>query len=315
MRLPLPGTALLAVLVIASGLAVAAPSPFATAPTAAAVPVWTASLHGSAVSPRMGWGLNATAITTPGPTLFVTTGDALHLHLFSQDGATHTWFVDRNNDSAAQATEPQSDPFNATTGPVWYNFTVNLTAGTYMYRCAVHPSQMYGLLVVRAAPTFVLWGSYSPVNGWGLTNASITYPGPTLNVTENQTVTIDLFSADGVDHTFYVDFAKTGSGTGNAVSETFNGTHPVRFTFVATPSGNFTYACSLHGQTSMKGTLHIAATSTPPPPPPPPPDYTLYAVAVVVIAVIAIAAAVVIRRRPRTPPARPPETPPPPPQG
>lgn len=311
MRSILVGVAFLAFILAAEGVATAAAYAPAAAPAADAPPAWTYTLYGSATSP-IGWGSTTSSIGAPGPTLFVTTGDALHLHLFSQDAISHTWFIDVDNSSSVNGNETQSGFFNQTTGPIWFNSTVTLSPKTYVYRCGIHPTQMWGLIVVRPAPTFVLWGSYSPVHGWGLTSTSITYPGPTLNVSQGQTVTIDLFSADGVDHTFYVDFARSNSSTGNTVSSTFNGTHSVRFTFVASAAGNFTYACSIHGAGSMKGTLQVAGSSTTPPPPL---DYTLYAAVIVVIAIVAIITAVVIRRKPRTPPPEPPASPPSPPQG
>jgi len=305
MKSILLGAILLAALLAGTAFAAAAPAP-AASPSAAATPAWPYTLYGNSAD---GWGLTPSTLGKPGPTLTVTTGEALDLHLFSQDGATHTWFVDVNNDSSVGASEPESTGFNSTTGPIWYNLTVTLAPGTYTYRCSIHPGTMWGELVVQAAPTFTLWGSYSPVNGWGLANDSITQPGPALNATQGQTVTVDLFSADGADHTFYVDFAKSGSASGNAVSADFNGTHSVRFTFVASAAGDFTYACGIHGQASMSGTIHIAATAVSTP------DYTLYASAVVVIVIVAIIAAIVIRRKPRSPPAQPPASPPSPPQG
>lgn len=302
------GTLLLAVVLASATLAAAAP----LAPTAPAVagtpPAWPYNLYGNATT---GWGLTSTTISMPGPTLIVTTGEALDLYLYSQDGATHTWFIDVNNDSSVGVGEPESGSFSATTGAVRYSLNVTVAPGTYTYRCGVHPGTMWGELLVMPTPTFTLWGSTGPFHGWGFTSTSITYPGPTLNVTQGQTVTIDLFSADGVDHTFYVDFAKTGSIAGNTVSADFNGTHPVRFTFVASQAGNFTYTCGIHGPIAMKGTLSVASSGTPSSPP----DYTLYASAIVMIVIVAIIAAVVIQRKPKSPPAQPPVNPPSPPQG
>ncbi len=298
------GTVVLAVLLVGSGLAAASAS--TPSPDPAATPAWPYTLYGNALT---GWGPTATTITKPGPTLVVTTGESLDLHLFSADGQTHNWTVDVNNDSQVQASEPQSGYFNATTGPIWFNFTVTLAPGVYTYRCGFHPSNMWGELVVQAAPTFTLWGSAGTVHGWGFTSTSITFPGPRLNVNQGQTVTLDLFSADGLDHTFYVDFAKTGSATGNTASPVFNGSHPIRWTFVASTAGNFTYACGLHGQSLMSGPITIASSASTPPPPTSP-DYTVYAAVIVIVVIVAIVAVIAIRRKPRTPPEQPPATPP-----
>lgn len=314
MKSILYGTVLLALLLAGATFAAAAP-PAATgivgASATTTTPAWPYTLYGDAVN---GWGLTPTTISTPGPTLVVTTGEQLDLHLYSHDGVTHTWFLDLNNNSVADSGEAISSPFNSTTGPIWFNLTVSQTPGTYTYRCSIHPGTMWGELVVNPAPTYTLWGSNGTVHGWGFTATSITQPGPTLNVKQGQTVTLDLFSANGVDHTFYVDFAKTNSTSGNTVSPIFNATHAVRFSFVASQAGNFTYACGIHGAAVMSGTVDVAS-SAPPASPSSPPDYTTYAVAIVVIVIVAIVAAVVIRRRPKTPPAQPPVTPPSPPQG
>ncbi len=313
MKSILYGTVLLAVLLAGAAFAAAAPptvtSTGTVSATASTTPAWPYALYGDAVH---GWGLTAASTSTPGPTLVVTTGEQLDLHLHSADGVTHTWFLDLNNNSVADSGEPISTPFNSTTGPVWYNFTVSQAPGTYTYRCSIHPGTMWGELVVMPAPTYTLWGSAGTTHGWGLTASSITQPGPTLSVKEGQTVTVDLFSADGIDHTFYVDFARTNSTSGNTVSPVFNGTHAVRFSFVASQAGNFTYACGIHGPSVMGGTIDVASSA---PPPSSPPDYTTYAVAIVVIVIIAIIAAIVIRRKPRSPPVQPPVNPPSPPQG
>lgn len=297
------GTVLLGILLAGASFAAAAAS--APAPAAAATPAWPYTLYGSFSS---GWGFSPSTISKPGPTLVVTTGDVLQLKLFSQDGLGHNWTIDLNNNSAWDPGEPASPSISSSTVPTFYNLTITLSAGTYTYRCGIHPTSMWGMLVVYAKPTFTLWGSGASPNGWGFTNDAISYPGPTLNVNQGQTVTLDLFSADGADHTFYVDYANSGSGSGNTVSPVFNGSHAIRVTFAASTAGNFTYACSLHGQASMKGVLHVAGSASPPPAAGP--DYTLYAAAIVIIVIIAIVAAVLIRRRPKTPPAQPPEQPP-----
>lgn len=297
------GTILLAVVLTGASFVAAAPGAPLTA--AAATPAWPYTLYGSFSS---GWGLTPSTISKPGPTLVVTTGDILQLKLFSQDSLGHNWTIDLNNNTAWDPGEPGSAGVSSPTVPTFYNLTITLAPGTYTYRCGIHPTSMWGMLVVYAKPTFTLWGSGGTPNGWGFTSDTISYPGPTLNVNRSQTVTVDLFSADGADHTFYVDFANSGSASGNTVSTTFNGSHSLRVTFVAGTAGNFTYACSIHGQTVMKGVVHV--TAPPAPPPAAGPDYTLYAAAIVIIVIVAVIAAILIRRKPRTPPAQPPEQPP-----
>ena len=270
------------------------------APAAAATPAYAFTLFGSSTG---GWG-NTSATESPAGMLFVTPGASVTLTVYStESGITHDWYLDLdNNGHIDYATDPHTANFTTTSS---VTFTAP-NSGSFSYYCQFHPSVMKGTLVVRA-PTFVLYGSATTgSNGWGFTSTSITYPGPTLSVNQGATVSIDLLSADGQAHTFYVDFANSGSTTNNVVSQTFNGTTVVRFTFVAAQAGNFTYACGIHGASVMKGTLHVAASGGPSMTPSGP-DYTVYAAAIVIIAVVAVVAAVLLRRKPKAPPMQPPQ--------
>jgi plastocyanin len=300
MKALIVGTVILGVLLAGASFVAAAPRRSIEPAATGSTPVWPYALYGDAIH---GWSLTAAPGQTPGPNIIVTTGDILALHLFSADGSTHNWTIDANNDSRVQPSEVQSTDFNSTTGPIWFNFTVALSPGTYTYRCGFHSSVMWGELVVNAAPTYTLWGSAAAPNGWGFASNSIAYPGPRLNVSQGQTVSVDLFSADGVDHTFYVDFAASGSASGNTASPVFNASHAVRFTFVASPAGDFVYGCGIHGQATMKGPIHVAASSTPTASP----DFTIYAAVILVVVILAVAAMFVIRRKPKAPPPQPPK--------
>ena len=98
-----------------------------------------------------GWGFTSANITSPGPTITINQYDYLNLTLISYDGVTHQFFVDYNNNSVIDPGEPRSDAFSSST-----NFGFNATiSGTFTYRCAVHPSIMYGTLIVQqAVPEF-----------------------------------------------------------------------------------------------------------------------------------------------------------------
>jgi hypothetical protein len=106
------------------------------------------TLYGSAY---YGWGLTSTSITSPGPTITINQYDYLNLTLISNDGIQHQFFVDYNNNSVLDAGEPHSSPFTSTT-VFEFNATIS---GNFTYRCAVHPSIMYGTLIVQqAVPEF-----------------------------------------------------------------------------------------------------------------------------------------------------------------
>ncbi len=278
------------------------------APTARAAPTRSFILYGDAVD---GWGFTTSSISTPGPTLVVNAGDLVSIELFANDSATHTWFIDYDNNSATNAGEPTSGQFHSATTPTWYNFTADAAhVGTWTYRCAIHPNTMKGLIVILAAPTYLLYGSMT--DGWGLTSTSLHNPGPSLTVTAGQTVTFELVSQDGVAHTLFIDLNNNSRWDANEPqSPEFGGAgnpQVISWTWIASiPAGSYKYLCGIH-TTAMEGNLTVAS-STPPPPPVSPPDYTLYAAIVVVVAIVAVAVVVFIRRKPRTPPEQPPTPP------
>jgi plastocyanin len=111
------------------------------------------TLYGSAggyYSPYIGWGFSATNITSPGPTITINQYDYLNLTLYSQDGLQHRFFVDYNNNSALDTNEPSSTYFSSDTVGIEFGFNFTIS-GTFTYRCYVHPSMMYGTLIVQQA--------------------------------------------------------------------------------------------------------------------------------------------------------------------
>jgi plastocyanin len=109
------------------------------------------TLYGDALR---GWGFNATSLSSPGPTLFVAEGVNVTLTLYAADGAFHTWFIAYDNGSSVAAGEPVSPTFGSggNPNPVNYTFAAN-RAGTFVYRCSIHPTTMWGLIVILGAPT------------------------------------------------------------------------------------------------------------------------------------------------------------------
>jgi hypothetical protein len=88
-------------------------------------------LYGSRAA---GWGFTSTSLTSPGPLMEVWVGDNVTLNLTSVDGITHRWFLDYNNNSAADVGEPASPNFPGLQNPVLWNFTVSNRTGTFPYR-------------------------------------------------------------------------------------------------------------------------------------------------------------------------------------
>ena len=105
--------------------------------------------------------------------------------------------------------------------------------------------------------------------GWNGTN-----PGPTLNVTHGDSVTLNLVSVDSAPHTFVVDVAKAGiisnpDCTVDKCSSQFSSS--TTFVFTADmAAGNYSYYCSIHLQ-AMIGTLRVQPASSSGSPTPTPP--------------------------------------------
>jgi FtsP/CotA-like multicopper oxidase with cupredoxin domain len=99
----------------------------------------------------IGWGFTNTSLTTPGPLIQVSVGDNVTLNLTSVDGRTHTWYIDYNNNSHADATEPRSPNFGI--AQLW-NFTVSNVTGTYRYRSSAGgDTALWGNITISAAST------------------------------------------------------------------------------------------------------------------------------------------------------------------
>jgi plastocyanin len=95
-----------------------------------------------------GWGSTVSNINDPGPTLNAAQGDSVTLTLNGTDDQPHTWFIDCDGDSVQDTGEPISDQFEGV-DPVTYTFTAD-RAGTFTYRCSIHPATMTGTIGVAA---------------------------------------------------------------------------------------------------------------------------------------------------------------------
>lgn len=104
------------------------------------------TLYGDALR---GWGFNSTTITKPGPTLVVEAGVNVTLTLYAKDGAAHTWFIDYDNSSSVGTGETESPAFGGSGNPDPLNYTLNATGGgTFAYRCGIHLTSMWGMIVI-----------------------------------------------------------------------------------------------------------------------------------------------------------------------
>ena len=99
-----------------------------------------------------GWGFAPGSISSPGPTLFVTRGEMVHLSLFSADGFAHTWCIDYDGSNSCGVPENESMPFSSMTTPEIHMFSPTGAPGTYTYICGIHTGLvMNGLIRILAA--------------------------------------------------------------------------------------------------------------------------------------------------------------------
>ena len=88
----------------------------------------------------------------PNPTITVTQGDVVTVHLSSGDGAAHRFFVDVDKNGMTPdcpGTDVCSNVFPPSTT---LTFTANFGPGTYTYYCSVHPTSMLGMFIVLQPP-------------------------------------------------------------------------------------------------------------------------------------------------------------------
>jgi plastocyanin len=105
---------------------------------------------------------------------------------------------------------------------------------------------------------FVLFGSAS--KGWGFTSDSMTSPGPTITVTQNDVVSLTLTSADGLQHKFFIDYNGNGiPDAGEPTSAPFTTT--ISLLINASVIGTFRYFCAFHPNI-MYGTFTVTSATT-----------------------------------------------------
>jgi hypothetical protein len=217
-----------------------------------------------------GWGFSNATISKPGPTLPVYLGDSVELTLIARDSIQHNWFIDYNNNTNQDPGELASPNFNGLGDPKVVHFPfVADRPGNWTYRCGFHPTAMWGML--QLMPTgrplnATLVGSFT--RGWGLSNATISKPGPEIRVGVGARVTLTLLANEtGVPHNWFIDYNNDSQqGSGEPVSPDFNGpTDPkiVVFSFNATRAGTFTYRCGFHPP-DMFGMITIVGQASAP---------------------------------------------------
>ena len=199
------------------------------------------SFYGDAIR---GWGLDSTNVTSPGPTITVTLGYPVTLALHGLDTVLHNWFIDYNRDNASSSGEPTSQNFQGA-GPFSFTFTPD-REGNWTYKCSFHFGNMFGTIRVVPQTNVTLHGEFS--RGWGLSNATIGTPGPSLVFLVGTNVTFVLIANDtSITHDFFIDYDRTGApSAGEPKAPDFSGGNPVTFKIHLDRAGNFTFYCEYH---------------------------------------------------------------------
>jgi len=134
-------------------------------------------------------------------------------------------------------------------GTVTYSFTATDASGN------VANLPGLTLAVTGAPPVPALYGTLE--DGWGLGPANITNPGPTLLVSEGDTLSVTVVGYDGAFHYLYVDLNGNGRpDPGEPRSDEVFGSF--RVLNITAPAGVYAYYCGNH-QTEMHGTLRVTA--------------------------------------------------------
>lgn len=147
----------------------------------------------------------------------------------------------------------------------------------------------------------------SDTEGWGVTNTSLSIPGPRLTVDEGDNVTLRLNATAGDNHRWFIDYDNDATDDGNEPnSPAFNeGDAAITWNFTASRNGTFVYRSRNHE--SMWGLIDVLAPGATPESPSVTSDNTGAIVAgAAVLAIGAFVAGTMIGRRMRTPPPPPP---------
>jgi len=220
------------------------------------------TLYGDGID---GWGFTSGSMTSPGPTITVDQGDTVTMTLYSADSLPHTFHIDYDSDGAVDTGEPYSGIFSSPTTPLTYTFTAG-TSGTFLYRCTIHPTMMYGT-----------WKTNAPADVHDVAITSVS--ASPLTVTVGQAVTVTAVVAnqgtvsDTTTVTAYAGAITIGSQT---VTLAAGGSQTLTFSWDTTGVSVGSYlvkatASQVTGETDLSDNEMTDGTVTVQSPPPPPP--------------------------------------------
>ncbi len=156
------------------------------------------------------------SLTNPGPLVTADDGDNVTIMLQSSDGATHSWFLDFNDNFILDSNEVATRSLDFRSTGSWLDFTFATGLGTviphggnFTYRCQQHAHTMFGTFKFNGGP--VASFSHSPPTP--LAGRSVTFDASTSWPTTGATITNYNWN--------FGDGNTTSSGRGSSIFHTY----------------------------------------------------------------------------------------------
>ena len=136
-----------------------------------------------------------------------------------------------------------------------------LSAGTYFFRCDIHPTQMTGTVTVKAAAAGGSSSSSnsasgalsSPIN-LGASNIAFTKHDFTLNA--NSPYVVNFHNGDSAPHNFHIISGPAGFTPAASAPPLAQPGASVTYDIPALPAGTYKYQCDVHAA-QMNGTITV----------------------------------------------------------
>lgn len=172
------------------------------------------TLYGTAAG---GWSLTSGAETNPGPTIVVSEGDRVTVHLISEDTFDHGLFIDFNDNGLIDYNSEVSSPTGV---DVTFSFTVPASPGNHFYFCSIHSPNASGYY----APGAPMYGTFT-VNGKPKASFSAPSAGASWTGGTPHDVIFNLQDEDPpTSLTVWVNYSYAGGAQRGTIADPFTGT-------------------------------------------------------------------------------------------
>ena len=164
-----------------------------------------------------GWSFTPGTETNPGPTIVVSEGDRVTVHLISEDVAEHGLFIDFNDNGLIDYNE---DISSVTGLDVTFTFTVPSRPGNHFYYCSIHSPNASGYY----APGAPMYGVFR-VNGKPSATFSAPRPGASWTGGVAHDVVFNLVDEDPpTSLTAWVNYSYAGGAQAGTIAGPIPGT-------------------------------------------------------------------------------------------